>query len=89
METQTQLKPMDLVIITDEPDNEIRRSVNLTNEQWAILAMCADAYATTYRTKHSQTIATYVTRGQLDEAQAEAVKMNQLLQQLDKLQALL
>jgi len=89
METQTQLKSMDLVIITDEPDNEIRRSVNLTNEQWAILAMCADEYATTYRTKHSQTIATYVTRGQLDEAQAEAVKMNQLLQQLDKLQALL
>jgi len=89
METQTQLKSMDLVIITDEPDNEIRRSVNLTNEQWAILAMCADSYTTTYRRKHSQTIATYVTRGQLDEAQAEAVKMNQLLQQLDKLQALL
>ena len=89
METRTQLKPMDLIIITDEPDNEIRRSVTLTNEQWAILAMCADSYAGTYRAKHSQTIATYVTRGQLSEAQAEAVRMNQLLQQLDKLQALL
>jgi hypothetical protein len=49
--------------------------------------MCAEAYSETYRTKHSQTIATYVTRGQIPEAQAEAVKMNQLLQTLDKLQA--
>lgn len=78
---------MDLVIITSEPDTEISRSVTLTNEQWAILAMCAESYADTYRAKHSQVIATYVTRGQLDEAQAEAQKMNQLLQQLDKLQA--
>jgi hypothetical protein len=37
--------------------------------------------------KHSQTIATYVTRGQLDEAQQEANRMNTLLQTLDKLQA--
>jgi hypothetical protein len=51
--------------------------------------MCTDAYADTYRTKHSQIIATYVTRGQLTEAQAEAALMNQLLQTLDKLQALL
>lgn len=80
---------MDLIVITGEPENEIRRSVTLTNEQWAILAMCTDAYADTYRIKHSQTIATYVTRGQLNEAQAEAVRMNLLLQQLDKLQALI
>jgi hypothetical protein len=78
---------MDLIVITGQPENEITRSVTLTNEQWAILAMCTDAYADTYRVKHSQTIATYVTRGQLTEAQAEAVRMNQLLQQLDKLQA--
>jgi hypothetical protein len=78
---------MDLIVITGQPENEITRSVTLTNEQWAILAMCTDAYADTYRVKHSQTIATYVTRGQLIEAQAEAVRMNQLLQQLDKLQA--
>jgi hypothetical protein len=49
--------------------------------------MCAESYADTYRTKHSQTIATFVTRNQLPEAQAEAVKMNQLLETLDKLQA--
>ncbi len=78
---------MDLIVISGDPDNEIRRSVTLSNEQWAILAMCADAYADTYRAKHSQIVATYVTRGQLDEAQIEAVRMNQLLQQLDKLQA--
>lgn len=69
------------------PPQDITRSVTLTNEQWSILAMCAESYSDTYRTKHSQTIATYVTRGQLDEAQAEAVKMNTLLQTLDKLQA--
>lgn len=78
---------LDLVVITGEPENEITRSVVLTNEQWAILAMCTEAYADTYRTRHSQTIATYVTRGQLDQAQAEAIRMNDLLQTLDKLQA--
>jgi hypothetical protein len=78
---------MDLIVITGQPENEITRSVTLTNEQWAILAMCADAYADTYRAKHSQTIATYVTRGQLNEAQNEARRMNELLMQLDKLQA--
>jgi hypothetical protein len=78
---------MDLIVIAGEPENEIRRSVTLTNEQWAILAMCAEAYADTFRTRHSQIIATYVTRGQLPEAQAEAVKMNALLQKLDKIQA--
>jgi hypothetical protein len=69
------------------PDQDITRSVTLSNEQWSILAMCAESYSETYRTKHSQTIATFVTRGQIPEAQTEAVKMNQLLQTLDKLQA--
>jgi hypothetical protein len=78
---------MDLIVIAGEPENEIRRSVELTNEQWSILAMCAESYAETFRSRHSQIIATYVTRGQLEQAQAEAVKMNSLLQQLDKLQA--
>lgn len=77
---------MDLIVITEPVAEEITRSVTLRNEDWAILAMCAEAYADTYRAKHSQTIATYVTRGQLDQAQAEAVKMNELLQTLDKLQ---
>ena len=73
--------------IDDETPQDIVRSVTLSNEQWSILAMCAESYSDTYRAKHSQTIATFVTRGQLDEAQAEAVKMNTLLQTLDKLQA--
>ena len=83
METQT----FDLIVIAGEPENEIRRPVTLTNEQWAILAMCAEAYSDTYRTRHSQVIATYVTRGQLSEAQVEAQKMNSLLQQLDSITA--
>lgn len=80
---------MDIVILTEEPREEIRRSVTLTNEQWLIVTQCIESFADTYRTRHSQTIATFVTRGQLDEAQQEARTMNQLLQQLDKLQALL
>jgi len=85
----------DLVVLVDptyeEPeDNEtqiLERSVTLTNEQWSILAMCAEAYATTFRTQQSEFIATYVTRGQLDEAVNQAGKMNAMLQSLDKLQA--
>lgn len=81
---------MDLVILTDtNAEEEIKRSVTLTNDQWLIVSQCVESFTETYRTRHSQTIATYVTRGQLDEAQDEARKMNQLLQQLDKLQALL
>jgi hypothetical protein len=75
------------VVPSTKVPEEISRSVSLTNEQWAILALCAESYADTYRTKHSQIIATFVTRGQIAEAQAEAVNMNQLLQTLDKLQA--
>jgi len=75
------------VVPSTEVPEEISRSVSLTNEQWATLALCAESYADTYRTKHSQIIATFVTRGQIPEAQEEAVKMNQLLQTLDKLQA--
>ena len=78
---------MDLVIITESPQEEIQRSVTLTNDQWLIISQCVESFADTYRKQHSQTIATYVTRGQLDQAQAEAQKMNDLLQTLDKLQA--
>ncbi len=78
---------MDLIILTDDSHNEISRSVTLTNEQWLILSQCVEAFADTYRKQHSQTVATYVTRGQLDVAVSEAQKMNTLLMQLDKLQA--
>ena len=78
---------MDLIILTDDPHNEISRSVTLTNDQWLILSQCVEAFSDTYRKQHSQTIATYVTRGQLDIAVSEAQKMNTLLMQLDKLQA--
>ena len=78
---------MDLIVITELPNEEITRSVTLTNDQWLILSQCVESFSGTYRKQHSQTIATYVTRGQLDQAQAEAQKMNELLQTLDKLQA--
>ena len=71
----------------DDPTKVIERSVTMTNEQWSVLSMCAEAYSTTFRTQQSSFIATYVTRGQLDEAVAQAAKMNAMLQQLDKLQA--
>ena len=91
-ETQPMLSMVVLVDPTyEEPeDNEtqvLERSVTLTNEQWSILAMCAEAYSTTFRTQQSEFVCTYVTRGQLDEAVKQAAKMNAMLQQLDKLQA--
>ncbi len=78
---------MDLIVITEAPAEEITRSVTLSNDDWLILSQCVEAFADSYRAKHSQTIATYVTRGQIAEAQDEARKMNLLLQRLDKLQA--
>ena len=87
---------MDLVVLTDEafeeevdPAKDIRRAIELSNEEWSVVAKCVESFADTYRAKHSQIVATYVTRGQLDEAVTEATKMNNLLAKLDKLQALL
>jgi hypothetical protein len=85
----------DLVVLVDptyeEPENEetkvMSRSVALSNEEWGILALCAEAYATTFRTQQSEFVTTYVTRGQLDEAVKQASKMNALLQKLDRIQA--
>lgn len=77
----------DLVVFTGEPTNEISRSVTLSNEEWGILALCADAYATTFRSQQSEAVTTWVTRGQLDEAVLQAKKMNALLQKLDRIQA--
>ena len=85
----------DLVVLVDptyeEPvDDEtqiLERSITMSNQEWSILAMCAEAYATTFRTQQSEFVTTYVTRGQLDEAVNQAGKMNAMLQSLDKLQA--
>ena len=71
---------------SDEAE-EIFRSVNLSNNDWLILSQCVESFAGTYRSTQSQIVTTYVTRNQLDHAVAEAKKMNDLLQQLDKLQA--
>ena len=87
---------MDLVVLTDEtfqeeadPAQEVHRAVELTNEEWSVVAQCVESFADTYRAKHSQIVATYVTRNQLEEAVAAAAKMNNLLMKLDRLQALL
>lgn len=82
---------MDVIYVNVDPyatAQPIERAVSLTNDQWLIISQCLESFSETYRTRHSQTIATYVTRGQLEEAQEEARKMNDLLQVLDKLQAL-
>ena len=71
----------------DDPTKVIERSITMSNQEWSILAMCTEAYATTFRTQQSGFIATYVTRGQLDEAVNQATKMNAMLAKLDKLQA--
>ena len=79
---------MDLLIITEPPAEEpIQRSITLTNDDWLVVSQCIENFTKSYRTQHSETIATYVTRGQLDEAVVEARKMNDLLRRLDQLQA--
>jgi hypothetical protein len=78
---------MDIVVITPSQEDQITRAVTLSNDEWLVLSQCVESFADTYRKTHSQTIATYVTRGQLEEATTEATKMNELLQRLDKLQA--
>lgn len=78
---------MDIVVLANDEGNEISRSVTLTNEQWSILALCADAYATTFRSQQSEFVTTFVTRNQLDQAVEQAAKMNKMLQALDKIQA--
>lgn len=70
-----------------EPAQPVGRSVFLTNDEWLILSQCVEAFSNTFRAQHSQVIATYLTRGQVDEALSEAAHMNTLLQKLDKLQA--
>lgn len=78
---------MDIIILTEPPGEELFRSVTLTNDEWLIISQCVESFSDVYRKQHSQTIATFVTRGQIAEAQNEATRMNQLLQRLDKLQA--
>jgi hypothetical protein len=84
----------DLIVLVDptfEPeDNEtkvIERSITMSNQMWNILALCAESYATTFRSQQSDFIATYVTRNQLDQAVSQAAKMNAMLAKLDQLQA--
>ena len=59
----------------------------MTNMQWLIVNQCVESFSSTYRSRQSETIATYVTRNQLNEAVEEASKMNQMLAYLDDIQA--
>lgn len=72
-----------LASVTDE---QMSRPVTLTNDEWLILSQCVESFSGTYRAQHSQTIATYLTRGQVEQALAEADRMNQLLKRLDFIQ---
>ncbi len=79
---------MELLIINQD-NQPLGRSVYLTNDEWLILSQCVEAFSDTFRAKHSQTIATYLTRGQVDEALQEAGNMNDLLKRLDMIQVAL
>lgn len=76
---------MELTVLNAQPE-QMSRSVVLTNDEWLILSQCVEAFSGTYRAQHSQTIATYLTRGQVDSALIEADKMDQLLKRLDHIQ---
>lgn len=76
------------ILIYSEPSSEpLGRSVHLTNDEWLVLSQTLESFATTYRDRQSILIATYVTRGQLDQAVIEAQKMNEMLHKLDILHA--
>lgn len=69
-----------------EGNNEITRSITLSNMQWMVISQCVEAFSSTYRGRQSETIATYVTRNQLTEAVEEAARMNEMLAYLDDIQ---
>lgn len=76
------------ILIYSEPSSEpLGRSVHLTNDEWLVLSQTLESFSTTYRDRQSILIATYVTRGQLDQAVIEAQKMNEMLHKLDILHA--
>ena len=78
---------MDVVIYGEPQNEEIKRAVILTNDEWLVVSQCVEAFSEKIRASHSQIIATLVTRNQLEEAKSEAKRMNLFLQQLDKVQA--
>lgn len=80
---------MDLIQIQTPDQEPLLRSVTLSNDDWLVLSQCAESFAQTYRAQHSQLIATYVTRGDLNNASIEAQKMNILIEKLDKIQVAL
>ena len=69
-----------------EGQQPLGRSVYLTNDEWLILSQCVESFSDSFRAKHSQVIATYLTRGQVDQALEEASKMADLLKRLDMIQ---
>jgi hypothetical protein len=77
------------LLIANADNQPLGRSVYLTNDEWLILSQCVESFSDTFRAKHSQTIATYLTRGQVDEALKEAGNMNDLLKRLDMIQVAL
>jgi hypothetical protein len=78
------------VVVTTIPEpQEIRRSVELTNQDWDIILQSLEGLSSLYRERQSQVIATYVTRGQLPEAVLAAKTMNELLMKIDQIQALI
>lgn len=77
---------MEIQIYSEPPSEPLGRSVYLTNDEWLVLSQTLESFSTTYRDRQSILIATYVTRGQLDQAVVEAQKMNDMLRRLDQLQ---
>lgn len=78
---------MEILIYSEPPSEPLGRSVHLTNDEWLVLSQTLESFSTTYRDRQSILIATYVTRGQLDQAVLEAQKMNEMLHKLDILHA--
>jgi hypothetical protein len=78
---------MEIQIYTSVESEPLGRSVHLTNEEWLVISQTLEAFSSTYRDQQSKIVATYVTRGQLDQAIYEANRMSEMLRRLDVLHA--
>lgn len=70
-----------------DSDEILTRSVTLTNQQWAVLCLCIEAYTSTWRSRCADQITIAVSNGLLDKAVKEAKQMDLLLTELDTIQA--
>ena len=80
---------MNLSVIKDTEQEPTSRSVSMTNDEWLVISQALECFSDSFRRDYSATVATYVTRRDLEGAVREARKMEDLLHRLDAIRSLL